>query len=352
MKSLLSKFVDDLDLALVDKELLKTIDAGIADFPLLSGGMLECRLSPKEAAVDFSLRVQAQEKSQLETKITAVAYNHPGLQAILNQWINPESNFLSFIEIIWLEYDMVLRLEDVDFSLSAPSIFFDIRKMWDLTNRRPQQAEHLKSVLSFIFRKLDQPFSYTLLSKAIECVLILPLHAYVRQIGAMISRKTDKIRFCIHGLNFSQIENYLNQIGWVGDISELKKIITSIADILEYCVLDIDVGEQIESTMGIECYVISGPHQIFNWNLFLECLVKHGLCTEEKKQGLTKWQGYAFHNENVDGSSHRYALVRRINHIKIVYSPQLPLRAKAYLYFGYSPIRQNGLLVLHQSNIC
>jgi hypothetical protein len=83
--------------------------------------------------------------------------------------------------------------------------------------------------------------------------------------------------------------------------------------------------------------------------------VKHELCTLEKANALLNWPGYLEEKCNQElwpsnfakasafvSPSLKSTIVRLLHHIKIVYQPNQPLQAKAYLWFSHRWLAPNG----------
>ena len=174
----------------------------------------------------------------------------------------------------------------------------------------------------------------------------------------MLSRSADALRLCIKNLrSVERIVEYLSGVGWPGSEAEVLGILEPIAHLVDYVCLDIDVGETVHRKIGLECYFdgIKQPRTEPRWSLFLDSLVRDGLCTADKRDALLAFPGYV--DENAEGIPWPRALrrasqlfggrslstfIRSLKHVKIVYQPGEGLEAKAYLavnHHWHTPVK-------------
>ena len=125
-------------------------------------------------------------------------------------------------------------------------------------------------------------------------------------------------------------------------------------------VLHITITEEgIDKKIGIECsFSPNRYHLETQWTTFLDYLIQKGACLPEKKEALLSFCGVEQENTSIDfdfasyqvsakiqNDSFSSALVRFISHIKIIYTPDAPIEAKAYSgvrLFGNSYTSQEG----------
>jgi hypothetical protein len=101
--------------------------------------------------------------------------------------------------------------------------------------------------------------------------------------------------------------------------------------------LHLDVAGDVGHRVGIE-YVFSRSEQLRGHVAetgFLDHLEALGLCSPAKRSGLSAWAGYS--TERLPHELWQSLLVRRLNHVKLVLSPDAPPQAKAYLSFHHVP---------------
>jgi hypothetical protein len=64
---------------------------------------------------------------------------------------------------------------------------------------------------------------------------------------------------------------------------------------------------------------------------FLARLVKMGLCSDEKRAALFEWPGWGW--DSMPHECWPSVVVRRVNHVKVLWDVDAPVAAKAYLCF-------------------
>ena len=164
----------------------------------------------------------------------------------------------------------------------------------------------------------------------------------------MLARQTDALRLCIRDIAPAQIPNYLAKIGWPGSTTDLSDLVERLSGFVDSIRLDIDVSDRVHPKLGLECYMADKlqPATEPRWAVFLEDLVEGGLCRPAKRDGLLAYTGFLRQRDYGDlwpeylqdisallgnGLSENI-LFKGLHHIKVVYQPEQPLAAKAYLH--------------------
>jgi hypothetical protein len=150
---------------------------------------------------------------------------------------------------------------------------------------------------------------------------------------------------------------YLAGVGWPCNEADVLGVLEPIASLVDHVYLDIDVGETVHRKIGLECYFDGNkqPRTEPRWGIFLDSLVRDGLCTAEKRDALLVYPGYV--DENAEGIPWPRALrrashllggrslstfIRTLHHGKVVYQPGEGLEAKAYLaviHHWHTPVK-------------
>jgi hypothetical protein len=190
-----------------------------------------------------------------------------------------------------------------------------------------------------------------------DCFRALSSVEHVLQVGLMLSRGAEAVRLCIKLRSVERIVEYLAKVGWPGSEADVLGVLEPIASLVDYVCLDIDVGETVYRKIGLECYFGGNkqPRTEPRWSLFLDSLVRDGLCTADKRDALLAYPGYV--DENAEGIPWPRALrrasqlfggrslstfIRSLHHVKLVYQPGERLEAKAYLaviHHWHTPVK-------------
>ncbi|MDJ1168789.1 hypothetical protein PMG71_05070 [Roseofilum sp. BLCC_M154] len=319
---------------------LKALTDNLA--PILRGGF-ECRLSSDTSQVDFQqciIRDESQLKSLQQAMAIATGQSIPTdarwsqLQNFLAQWE------LSLHEIpeIWLEYD---RDNSSDF-LPLPAIFVGF----------PQEKNPTVDTYAIATKSLNLLLDCSVWHKWQDnlerCFRACPHGVFVSHIGVMLSRNSPALRVNVKHLQPDALVDYLQEIGWQQDTQELQALMKQLLEFVDLLTVCLDVGQLIYPQIGLECILHGQPPHESRWAMLLDFLVKRGLCLPEKQEALLTWPGQTT-PVNAQASWPSQLIVasllqskecftlfdRRLSHLKLVYRPQSPLEAKAYLWFEH-----------------
>lgn len=333
----------------------------LPSLPNISEAGFECHLSQSILRTDFLIPFTSlnQGRTTLFDSSEALA-NLPSNSSVWKKihnfsacWANPKSLLYDNVDNIWLEFDL-----DKEFSrIPEPSLFFGCKNI--IGKNKNNIAYELQWVadkaLNFLLNCSLQEEAKQQLS---SCFQLLPSEAEVFQIGIMLPRKSESkaIRLCIEGINSKQILMYLKDIGWSDSSNKLNCLLTELSSIFDVIRLNISIEDRIFPKIGLECYLHRQPKNSSKWKLVKNYLVQNKLCTVEKANALLDWSGYSVKEDNstllqdnfVKGSMpvppnlSKSIIVRLLHHIKIVYQPNQPLQAKAYLWFSHCYLTKNG----------
>ena len=153
----------------------------------------------------------------------------------------------------------------------------------------------------------------------------------VRHVSAMVTRHPPTVKLNAL-IPKAHLGRYLGEIDWPGSISELEQKLAPYDDFTDMIRLDWTIGPSMYPKIGIEFFSKDLPDQDDLRVRLLEQLVGDGACTAENSAALRQWAGF---------SSIQYAdqpwpvRLGRTWYTKLVYEPEQPLSAKAYL--GFAP---------------
>lgn len=309
----------------------------------------ECHLGDETPLADFLLAVTATEGGRdILTGGNPVAGLPPLLQAqpiwqrlvnFCRCWADPGSPLARQIHNLWLEFDVAAQVPDV----TTPNCFFG------LCLRAGEAGGWINGTALPLLR--GEPLPALVEQKLLTAFEVLPEGAYVFQIGLMLARPVEAVRLCIRDIAPAQIPAYLSRLGWPGEVDHLAELITMLSQRVDRIDLDLDVGATILPKIGLECYFNHQAQPKFEprWQAFLDLLVDQGLCQPAKREGLLAYPGYIRERANAAlwpphlrptssflGERYEGIFFKGLHHIKIVYQPEKPLEAKAYLYVGQS----------------
>jgi hypothetical protein len=160
----------------------------------------------------------------------------------------------------------------------------------------------------------------------------------------MLARGLDMVRICIRDIAPEQVLDYLQRMGWPGRVSELAPLLTTLSGLVDRIDLDLDVGDHIQPKLGLECYLLPAPEVRERLERFLDYLVESDLCLPAKRDATAAYPGSVhelaqpalwppnlLQASQLMGPGVVSMFIRHFHHIKVVYHPEQPLEAKAYL---------------------
>jgi len=289
----------------------------------------ECRLNGDESQTDWALAISGKGNARyiLEdflnngylSQSSKQTFEWQQIQKFSKMWTDSNSILHNKIIGAWLEFDMPESLPEV----LVPSIFFNPANINGITAHDPAQYEWFteKAIPILTGRRLSKTIELNLQA----CIQKMPRKASLFIVGVMLSRKTSDIRMSVLFRDSRQIMPYLNEIGWSDDETEsFASLIKELdAKKVNRMVLDFDVGKQIGKKIAVECsFYPNRHHEEKYWKDLLDFLVEKGFVNPKKRDGLLRFPGKEQEYSNI---------VRYITHVKIVYEPGKPIKAKAYL---------------------
>jgi hypothetical protein len=334
--------------------------------PIVSEAGFECHLGSSTPRTDFlaAFTTLNQGRGALvdgcESLASLVCANAVWRRVhdFCTHWADRKSPLYENVDNVWLEFDLDGQPSEVP----EPSFFFGPRGI--------RGEEEKPSVPNGISREnnwvTDEALRLLLgnflpdqvKQKLLTCFESLPPGGEVFQIGVMLPRKSESqaVRLCVEGITNEQTLEYLGNIGWLGSLNELSCLFSELSSFVDVIRLNFAVENIVFPKIGLECYFHKQPQNSPKWRLFLDYLVKNKLCTLEKANALLNWSGYSeekFYQELWPSSfakasafvcpNTKSTIVRLLHHIKIVYQPNQPLQAKAYLWFGHRWLSPSGL---------
>jgi len=306
----------------------------------------ETRLGSTDASSDYLFAVSSKNMERdalmrfLKYEIPDDLKNKSEWRNLFNftmKWSDSESDIYKNVLGLWLEFDTAKLSENYE----IPNVFLQIRKT-RIDNYEDEQK------FKWVILQALPLLTGESLPKKIEENLInalkkLPKETSLIHVGTMLSRKAYGVRIVINRIKPEQIIPYLKSIGYNSETSELNQTINEISKYSSRLILHINIGEKIDSKVGIECSFAEDKYHLQNeWKNLFDYLEKKGLCIREKREALLDFPGVAKENDDefnletymvapkIDHNKYSSALVRYLSHIKIVYKPNEGFEAKAY----------------------
>ncbi len=334
--------------ALISSEYLEQINATVRHLPaqITTFFGYECRLQDSKPRADFLLcvypdigrQILAGEGNLLEDNLFSVpSWNL--IRSFAQDWANPASSFASKILNMWLEFD----IDESSSAIPVPSVFFKPEN----NAIAPGQDYHWLKQALLILR--GQRLSENIISCLADCVEALPSEGYVFQVAAMFSRPMNFLRLCLRNIEPGEIPLYLERIGWTGNQVTLKELLNWLSEGVNNITLNLDVGDKVLPTIGLECYFNFDSTVYERIESFLDELVEKGLCLPEKRDGLLAYHGLVHQGinakdwplylkwESVFSKRDKISVFWRfLHHIKFVLRPDGKLEVKAYLRVNHS----------------
>jgi len=335
---------------LASPKALTRLQRAASSLPPIPRGGVESRLAADDPQVDLQqcirmtegeARLLIEHLRELEAKTdgsTRSAWQR--IVRFYTEWANPLTRLHKGIPEIWLEIDLE-PLEPLSSDVALPSLFFALPHESLLSSH-----ERIAIIVEALERLFD---SSELKKKILErlkwSVDACPDGAFISHIGVMLSRPGQAFRVNVKRLLPHHLDSYLQQVGYPGQVAPLHELMTTLANFVDRITLCLDVGEQVQAKVGLEC-MVDGPLE--GWSDLLDYLVEQGLCQKEKRDGLlawpsdispnmvaTEWPADLLHASLLRPIDHFTVFECQLSHIKIVYTPQQSLVAKGYLWFSH-----------------
>ena len=164
----------------------------------------------------------------------------------------------------------------------------------------------------------------------------------------MLPRSQPVLRVNIKRLQVNTWFDYLERVGWSGNIIETQALITELFDIADRITVCIDIQAEVFPQISFECIFLGQANNNSGWTRLLDKLVEYGLCSAVKRDALfawpaminpsnthQQWPAHLVAESLLKTSNYFSCFERALSHIKISCKPQNQLDAKAYLWFEH-----------------
>ncbi|HEX6745982.1 MAG TPA: hypothetical protein VF092_01620 [Longimicrobium sp.] len=294
---------------------------------------LECRLDAGAARVDAVLHVREPGREILAgvnhaIPLPAPLADRPGwtrLRRFCGEWADPRSIFHRAASSLWVELD----LEGGELRLDEPGTFVDLS--W-LSLRGAGPAEWTAHAAAAGARLCGRPPPSGSIRAVRRCMEALPAGARMVYAGFFPGRGDGAIRVCAAGVDAGALEEYLHRAGWPGDVAPVLRALGGGTEhgpgpVPGYVHLDARDGGA-GARLGVEVPLhrraqLEGGIREAAW---LRALAG---AAAEKVAALEAWPGWTA--TVLPHQPWRSLLVRRVNHVKLVFQDGCPAQPKAYL---------------------
>jgi hypothetical protein len=171
---------------------------------------------------------------------------------------------------VWLSFDT----SSGEYSARPPNVYLDL----DRSN-----AEALRI-----------PRSFSVAEHFTRCLEALPPTVTRIQLGFMLARDTEGLRFCARPLSLSDALNLLEALEWPGDRASVAAIMEAYEPLCDTFCLQVDVGSRTRQRLGFELryrgtpWAYQPPRED-RWFALFERLGAGGLCTDAQRAALVDW---------------------------------------------------------------
>lgn len=314
----------------------------------------ECRLGEENPRADFLFCSKATEGGRDvlagrsgDQGIPDHFLQHPvwrQINAFVQRWADSSTDLYHKVSNIWFEFD----LPPTSLELPVPCVFIGTNA---LTGQARNAAASSDGKLDWFVHDAipllyGRPASKQLESSIEDAVTALPEGARIFQTGLMLGRNTggDMMRICVRGLTQEQILDYLCALGWEGRDGKMSAFVSDCFARSASVDLDIDLAPTIGPKIGFECsFYAERPHES-KLPAFLDHLVDENICLPAKRDAVLAWPRGLHERTDpsswpadlrlrslLSGPSTVSMFFRWLYHIKLVYRPDSPIEAKAYL---------------------
>ena len=304
--------------------------------PSTPRALLEFRLGNTGEQVDLSQCFKHRDRHELETWMESHSGNTWTELKLFVKKLNTEGDTVhSSITDVGLELDLPLA-DTGQFPL--PNLFFMPKKNAASTNSKQEITQLLERVCRGFF---DQASVSILIKNTLPVINALPKEAQLNYAALMLARPNVALRLQFHGIHFSRIKGYLQDIGMASIPAALDEAITLASHYFQRTVVCLDLEPQTASRIGLELFTKDIKPE-YSTKIFIGQLVNLGLCTEPEGQALAQWPGTmdpgpllpAWNKAAADNTPSEFLTIQRnLTHIKLLALENQGLQVKAYLEF-------------------
>lgn len=327
----------------INREQQQTLLEIAETLPQVNGMLLESPLEKERNGIDISMIILREKPDfdQFEYAYHAYSEKYMGDARWKKihqffKYITDRNDFFGHIlKDVWYEID-TSKIDCSDF-IPIPSLGFTIPNY---------ESKH--SILKTIDTITSLLKDHSNTTHVHEIINSLPSESRVSHLGMMFSRVDSHMRLNIRRLDSESSWNWVRSY----NLNTINSAIppdqwSQLWEISERPVVTVDISKTVGSRVGVEC-VFSTAKELKS---MLDYLVNMGLCDPVKAELALQWSGYDVPEANnqlltlgADGNTNESILLRKINHIKVVFIEGRPVQAKIYFWTALSPISLDIIL--------
>ncbi|AUX31321.1 MULTISPECIES: hypothetical protein [Sorangium] len=305
---------------------------------------VECRLGGSErvdllvclTAAEGGHRALVQRRAELDLLSTPAWAR---VVAFCAEWADPGSPLYRGVPLLWLELDLPDDGARGPSSVPAPYPFpcvepavpggvaparpGEVGRTGDGA-ALPEQAGVIRRALALL---LGEPPPPAVDGALFRCIARLPPSGRAMHVAPLAVRERAAVRLVV-AMAKADVPAYLARIDWPGSIADIEALLDSMVPFTSHVGFHLDVGAAVEPMLGLE---ISFPVVDLRWATALDRLVALGACLPDKRDAILAWPADA---RPWPGRAWPTRLRQGVM-LKLVYRPDAPLEAKAYL--GITP---------------
>ncbi|WP_437614430.1 hypothetical protein WMF20_15530 [Sorangium sp. So ce834] len=305
---------------------------------------VECRLGGS-ARVDLLVCLTAAEgghRALVRRRVELDLLSTPAwarVVAFCAEWADPGSPLYRGVPLLWIELDLPDDGARVPSSVPAPYPFpcvepavpggvaparpGEVGRAGDGAGL-PEQAGVIRRALALL---LGEPAPPAVDGALLRCIARLPPSGRAMHVAPLAVRGRAAVRLVV-AMAKTDVPAYLARIDWPGSIADIEALLDSMVPFTSHVGFHLDVGAAVEPMLGLE---ISYPIVDVRWATALDRLVALGACLPDKRDAILAWPADA---RPWPGRGWPTRLRQGVM-LKLVYRPDAPLEAKAYL--GITP---------------
>jgi len=321
--SLIQEIRPFLSSGLCTSEYWNKIGQVASQFPLLSQGMFELRLSDHDHQIDFGVLI-VRDWGEMDLLLEFHKCEDNWLKEPQERWkrileicrktISENGLLARAIQNIWVAFDLDSQ------QAITPYAYFVTRPQRYIPEITAAISKQI--LCQYGIRITDAQYS---IAKAL--LEALPSSASLEAFGFIENRHTDVFRLALRPFHeIDAIADYLKEINGYAAFSNQSNLVTAMIKESESCQMLLDIADGLIPRIGLEFWINRDCNLVKSTKM-LNLLIDHDFCNQQTGGQYLDWISYKEKNKSPTHS-------RWINHVKLTFEEGKPLQAKVYLSFS------------------